>query len=337
MRARLPAGHGEPQAGVRCFSVESCVYAWSFGGTGNKGSMDTTARAVSYPGERDISILDFSRALMRDWWLIAAIVALAAVSSIIVALLLPPRYRAEAVIVEVGEGGGGAAAMLAPLGGLAGLAGLDVAALDRGSGRARAILNSRMLVEEFISRNDLLPVIFDEQWDSTTRKWATDPEDAPTLWLGVRTFVENIRTVREDPAAGVIRVGVDWKDPEAAAEWANGLVALANEIVRTRDLTDAERNLTYLNNQIARTNVVELQQVLYSLIETEMKTMMLANVKDEYAFAVIDPAVPPERRAFPHRAFVVVVGIILGFFIALLVVLLRLIARKQQVSRDSHS
>lgn len=288
-------------------------------------------------GEGDISFLEFWRALVGDWWLIGVIAALAAAFSVTIALSLAPMYRAEVVIVEVGEtrSGAGSAAMLAQFGGLAGLAGIDVAAFGDGSGRARAILNSRMLIEEFITRNELLPILFDNRWDSAAAGWSADSDKSPTLWLGVRRFFEDVRTVSEDPAAGVIRISVEWTDPGIAAKWANGLVDLANEIVRTRDLSDAERNVDYLNDEIARTNVVELRQVLYSLIESEMKTIMLANVKDEYAFAVIDPAVPPEMRSFPHRSFLVMIGTVLGAFIALLVVLVRLVVRKQRVRENS--
>ncbi len=295
--------------------------------------MDTSVEADTYRRERDISIFEFWRALAKDRWLVTAIVAIAGILSTVIALVLTPMYRAEIVVVEVGDrrSGLGAAAMLAPLGGLAGLAGIDLSTVDEGTGRARAVLHSRMLVEEFISQHDLLPVIFDEQWDPEAERWTLDTGERPTIWLGVRHIIEDVRSVEEDPAAGVIRISVEWKDPQTAADWANGLVALANETVRTRDLKEAERNLAYLNEQIARTNVVELQQVLYSLIESEMQTIMLAKLKEEYAFAVIDPAVPPERRSFPQRTLIVAIGTILGAFIALVAVLIRLVLKRQKI------
>ena len=81
----------------------------------------------------------------------------------------------------------------------------------------------------------------------------------------------------EDLTTGVITVRVEWTDPETAASWANDLVKLANEIVRIRALTEAQRNVDYLKQELSRTNVVGLQQVLYSLLESELNTIMLAN------------------------------------------------------------
>jgi uncharacterized protein involved in exopolysaccharide biosynthesis len=190
-----------------------------------------------------------------------------------------------------------------------------------------------MLVEEFISRNNLLPILFSDDWDATTRKWTTAPDATPTLWLGVKQFIEDIREIEEDSVTGVIRVTAEWEDPELASAWANGLVKLANQIVRTRDLTEAERSVAYLQSEITKTNILGLQQVLYSLIETEMQTIMLAKVKEEYAFEVIDPAVAPELRSFPHRALVAAIGTTLGGFIALMVILVRLVIRREEDRR----
>jgi uncharacterized protein involved in exopolysaccharide biosynthesis len=64
--------------------------------------------------------------------------------------------------------------------------------------------------------------------------------------------------------------------------------------------------------------VVEVQRSIYNLIESETKTLMLANVRTEFAFTVIDPAVPPERKYRPHRSLYVLFGLFLGFAIGVL-------------------
>ena len=67
-------------------------------------------------------------------------------------------------------------------------------------------------------------------------------------------------------------------------------------------MTDSSRNIQYLKDQIAKTDVVQLQGVMYSLVEAEMKTLMLANARSEYAFTVVDPASHSRaaRMAAPH-------------------------------------
>jgi uncharacterized protein involved in exopolysaccharide biosynthesis len=107
-------------------------------------------------------------------------------------------------------------------------------------------------------------------------------------------------------------------------------VALANELVRTRTIDESERNIAYLNDQISRTNIVELQRVMYNLIETETKTLMLAKGRAEYAFTVVDPAVAPEVRTSPKRTLMVILGGALGGLLGCLVALARNIWSRPQ-------
>jgi hypothetical protein len=94
-------------------------------------------------------------------------------------------------------------------------------------------------------------------------------------------------------------------------------VALANELIRTRVLEESSRNIGYLNRQLARTSELELRQVMYGIIESETKTLMLASGRAEYAFQIVDPAVPPEIRVRPHPALMVLVGTSLGTLIGI--------------------
>jgi uncharacterized protein involved in exopolysaccharide biosynthesis len=280
----------------------------------------------------EMSVLEYCRAVGRDWKMLAIITMSAAILSAAFALIVSEKFEGVAVVVDA-EGGRTSsvtAAMLGQLGGLAGLAGLDLSQFAGTTGNARAVLNSRTLVEEFITRNGLLPTLFRDEWDAKRKQWKSSKDEAPTLWLGVRKFVEDVRTIEEDPVTGIIRVKVAWEDPETAAAWANGLVALANQIVRNRDLKDAEKSVAYLQGEIQKTNIIGLQQVLYSLVESEMQTIMLAKVKEEYAFSVIDPAAVPELRTFPHRTLIVAIGTILGGFVALMVILVRLVVRRER-------
>ena len=53
-----------------------------------------------------------------------------------------------------------------------------------------------------------------------------------------------------------------------------------------------------------------------SLIESQINKIMLANVRKDYAFQVIDPAMSPsaDSQLRPNRPLIVAVGIVLGFF-----------------------
>jgi LPS O-antigen subunit length determinant protein (WzzB/FepE family) len=66
-----------------------------------------------------------------------------------------------------------------------------------------------------------------------------------------------------------------------------------------------------------------VQHALYGLIESETKTLMLASARMDYAFTVIDPAVPPERKYSPRRSLIVLGGMLAGLAIGMMVAYFR--------------
>jgi uncharacterized protein involved in exopolysaccharide biosynthesis len=284
---------------------------------------------ISVAESDEIDLLTILPLAWRRKYLVLSVTLLFGVAAVVIALTATPIYRAEVVITEVHEQGMGGAggALASQLGGLASVAGISLGANN--SGRpSQAILKSRHLVEEFVKRNNLVPDLF------------PNVKPQPTLWLAVRQFQGNILKISDDQRQNKTTVSIEWTNPETAAHWANGFVALANEIIRARALAESTSNVAYLKDQIARTNVVELQKVMYDLIESETKTLMLANARAEYAFTVVDPAVAPEIRISPRRVIIVSVSIGAGLFISLILALVldridrrRSIARRSPISR----
>jgi hypothetical protein len=121
----------------------------------------------------------------------------------------------------------------------------------------------------------------------------------------------------------MIKVSLEHYSPELAAQWLSLLIKDINEEIRQRDLREAERSIVYLNKQIEETNKADVKATLFSLVEEQMKTKMLANVRSEYVFKTIDPPVVPEMKAKPMRALIVVASVILGFMFSCLIVLFR--------------
>lgn len=244
--------------------------------------------------------------IKRHKLLVAAFVLVFAVAAATYAILTPSIYRAQAVIAAVRESSlSGTGSMSSQLSGLASLAGVDLGAGGDEERQFLAVLRSRHLVEEFIRRNNLIPVLFPKP----------NPENPPTMWRAVERFKGDVLDISEDTRRGTLTVSMDWTDAATAALWSNSFVALANDLIRTHTTDESQRNIKFLNDQVSRTNVVELQRVFYTLIEGETKTLMLASGRPEYAFRVVDPAVAPELRVKPHRTLLTLGGAALGFFL----------------------
>ena len=227
--------------------------------------------------------------------LVGAIVGAAAFVS--VSYMLPRECSASVTLLPVkSERPAALNGAVGQLSGLASLAGIGIGNDDDRS-EAIATLRSRALGSAFIEKYKLLPLIFQDKWDAASGRWrGNDSEDVPTLNDGYRRFDREIRSVTEDRRTGIVTLTITWRDPIQAADWANELAARVNREMRDRAIGEARRSLDYLNRELDKTRIVAaLRNPIYRLIENRINTVMLANVRDEYAFRIIDRATPPER------------------------------------------
>lgn len=124
-------------------------------------------------------------------------------------------------------------------------------------------------------------------------------------------------------------LAVEWRDPEQAASWVNELVVRLNNHEKQLAIKETEQSLAYLKEQLPKTSVMEVQQAIYRLIEAQTKKIMLANVRDQFVFKVIDPAVVPEKRVKPNRKLIVFLGAMSGLVSGILLALLASNMRKK--------
>jgi uncharacterized protein involved in exopolysaccharide biosynthesis len=138
----------------------------------------------------------------------------------------------------------------------------------------------------------------------------------------VRLLQEDVLSVVDDPGSSVLALKVRWKDAQIAAAWANGLVAFVNQQVRERVRTEANRSIQFLNRALESTDVVATREAISRLIEAQTKTIMLVSVREDFAFRVVDPAVPAEQDDYisPNRPIIALMAgtlALLGFVIAI--------------------
>jgi uncharacterized protein involved in exopolysaccharide biosynthesis len=275
------------------------------------------------------------RDVLRHKWLVAAATLVCGVAGTAYAFLAPQWFRAEVVMIPVTQKSPLSTSSLGEIGGLASLAGLDLG--GGGDQESMAALRSRAFAAEFIAARNLIPVLFADDWDPVHGKWnSSDPDKQPDMRKAVEYFDEKVRTVGEDKKSGVVTIAVQWKDRSLAADWANDLARLINARMRKRALEESERNVDYLQHEIAAANIVSLQQSIGRVLESELQKLMMARGSEEYAFKIIDPAVAPRKRYSPQRALVVIMSTIAGALLSIGFVLLRrkleIDARQQRIT-----
>lgn len=259
----------------------------------------------------EIDLWELWETIWSGRWLIVAITGVFTLGGVTYALLAQEWYKADVVLAPADKkaGAGGA---LAQLGGLASLAGISIPGASEGE--PVAVLKSKDFARSFITDLNLMPALL-EGGDWGDKK--------PDIRDAVKVFDTKIRTVTEDKKSGLVTLSVRWKDPDTAADWANVLVKRLNDRLRTQAQEESERNVAFLQREIAATSVVSLQQSMGRVLEGEMQKLMLARGNEEFAFKVIDRATPPKQRETPKRTLIALVSMLAGGFLGVLFVFLR--------------
>ncbi|WP_428397785.1 Wzz/FepE/Etk N-terminal domain-containing protein [Marinobacter salarius] len=293
-----------------------------------------------YHPDDEIDLRELIATVWAGKWLILAITILFAVGGVTYALYKPDIYQANALLAPEDSDGG--ARLGGQLGGLANLAGVNIG--QGGSSKtviAREVLQSRAFLTDFIHRHDLsVPLMGTKGW-STQREewiynrdaynleageWKTDKDGKglkPTDWDLVKKFKESHLSVSENKDNGMVTVSVKSQSPIAAKQWTDWLVKDINEHMRARDIEEAEASIEYLQTKLNETSIAGMQQVFYQLIESETRTVMLANAQKEYVFNTVDPAVVPQEKSEPKRALICVLATMLGGMLGVFIVFIR--------------
>ncbi len=261
-----------------------------------------------------VGLYELAELGIRRWWIGAVSMLASLAIASWVAFTSVPTYRAEAVLMLAQPADQADSRLPDQLGGLAALAGLSLRGAGDRKAEALATLQSRLLSDEFVRDKNLLPVLFDQRWDSSQQRW-NETAKVPTLWDARKLIANKILKVLEDRKTGLITLAVEWKDPELAAEWAKELVARTNRMLQEASYRRSNRNIEFLKKQLGETEILGVRDALNKIMESELKTSMLAQRSEDYVLRMVDPPVPPEERIWPRRTLIMLLGMISGLFI----------------------
>ena len=297
----------------------------------------------------ELGLYDFVQLVRTRRRTLGWTMAATTIMGLLIGIFSRPVYLAETVLAPLSTGVDGQAieGLGSSLGGIASLVGLGGKNGASDIEQNIAVLRSRALVEHFVDHYQLAIVLFANRWDKGEGRWKKGlpnsimgrvsrllnslsgdtvrvrPSDgAPTPDEIYRAF-DKVRTVNRDEKTGLVTLGMKWHDPIVAATWASEYAAVANNYIRAQKIGEAERSLKYLEEQIRQTSLTEMHDSLYKLVESETKQSMLANVREEFAFRIIDPATAPELRVSPKRAILLGIGLMGGFMLGLGIILVQ--------------
>jgi len=297
----------------------------------------------------EVNLTELFHILWKGKWLIVLTTALLTIASVFYALEQPNVYKSEALLAAAEqEQSGGLGALAGQFGGLASLAGVNLGGSATASKTQLAleVLKSRQFTFEFIKKHNILPNLMavkswnpldnsieynEEIYNKTDKKWIREvkapfkPE--PSMQEAYEEFSQLI-TANMDKESGMITISIEHVSPVIAQQWVNWLIQDINSVMKSRDVEEASKSTEFLTEQLEQTKIADIRTVLYKLIEEQTKTIMFANVRDEYVFKTIDPALVPEKKFKPSRALICILGFLFGVAFGTAIVLTRHFLKK---------
>jgi uncharacterized protein involved in exopolysaccharide biosynthesis len=296
-----------------------------------------------YDEEDEINLLDYWRVIRKRQKIIIRVVIATVLATVVISLLMTNIYQAKAVITPItakDSGGGGAISLLTQqFGGLPGIV------LPGGSSASEIVnlLKSNILREKVIERHQLLPVLFYKKWDTEKKDWKRggwislnpltyvgklaraissgdqksgqkkDP-DVPDSWDGLREFSDIVK-INQNIKENVITITVDYYDPDMAAKMVEYFLTTLTDHMSGEAKRVATINRQYLEEQLVKTADPLIKQKVYNLIAQQVETSMMAEVKENFAFKVIDPPKVPDKKTKPKRVQMILISFFVAIFI----------------------
>lgn len=303
----------------------------------------------SVRNNNEIWLVVYWRVIMNRRKMIGKFVLAVVILTLIISLCMKNIYGAKAIIIPIApkESGGSsiAASIMQQVGGLSAIGIPD----SSSSAEIVTLLQSNILREKIISQYNLLPVLFSDQWDENTKNWKKrawyNPlylisslirlikpvdkkgikknEEIPDVWDGLREL-DDVVKIYNNVKDKTITIVAEFDDPVMAANIAGYFLAELNDHMSSEAKRVALTNRKYLEQQLDQTADPFIKQKIYNLIAQQIETSMMAEVKENFAFKVIDPPKVPDRKLKPKRVQMMfisllaslLIGIAIAFFLA---------------------
>ena len=285
---------------------------------------------------------DIRASLMTLWlgkFIILGFTTVCAITAIFYSLSLPNIYTSSAIL-KVNNDSNTQASMFSQYSGLASMAGISLPS-QSGDKMQYAIqtLKSKEFVKYLLKENMVLPnlmavkeydsvsksIVYDEKiYIENSNKWIREVSQGRSI---IPSHIEVFEIsynphyqARKDMKSGFLYVSFSHQSPGFSYSFLKKTIEVLNKISKEKDLQESQDALNYLYEKLSESQQKEVRSSINTLIESQLKTQMLGNIRDDYLVSYIDPPFYPENKSFPKRSQMVILATILGFMVSILFV-----------------
>ncbi len=259
----------------------------------------------------EIRLLDCLKPVWKHKMLIILIVLIGIIGTGIISLRMAPVYEAKTVIIPAGilsRDQGATTSFLATQFGIA-------PPTTPASVEIVNLLKSNVLREKILKKYNLLPLIF------SAARIQTMTENQ-LVWGGLR-YLQGATIVNFNPKDNLITLSFQYKDPDKAAQIVGFTLDELNSHMANEAKRVADTNKHYLEAQLDKAADPFIKAKIYALIAQQIETSVMAEVKENFAFKVLDPPMVPDVKIGPKRVQMIELAFLLslcvGIFVAFVV------------------
>ena len=284
-----------------------------------QGTSDPLNQVEISSEEKEFSFKDLFEAIWINKFFIIIFPLLVGSITALYTLTLPNMYRAEILLASSESKNQNTSAAST---GLAVLAGVNLQSTDNKTLIAIETLKSRKFISEFLIRHEALPALMAPiSWNSEEDILEVG-EYHGSIQQATKRFKRIFFVGKLSQFEPFVLMTISHISPTQGRDWLESMVEDLNQSLSQRDVTEVENSIKYLQEQINKTNVTELKKLFYSMIEAQTSKAMLAEVRPEYAFRVIDPAIAPELKYSPYRLFITLLSVVYSFVATIVICVL---------------
>jgi uncharacterized protein involved in exopolysaccharide biosynthesis len=271
--------------------------------------------------DRQKNFLDYLTVLPKRKGLIFSLAFIAVLAALMLTLTMPDVYRSEATIIPRPRDEDSAAG-ISPLQDFVGIAGEIVR--FGGSGdvdKFEIVLKSRELTRRVVKKYDLMPDLFEEQWDPLKNQWEEGPtptfQDAYNLLMGMLKVARQRNT-------DILTLAFEHEDPRFAKIMVGNYLAELSESLREETLEEAAENKRFLREQLDATSDILLKEKLWILLAKEIEKEIFLRAQKYHGFIVLDPpvAADPDKKVKPNRPLIVMLSGMVAVLVAIILAFL---------------
>ena len=282
----------------------------------------------------EIDLKNIFKNLFESKFTIFTISSLFAIFSIIYSLYLPNIYQSQALLAPVQERQSSMSSF-GQAANLASLAGISLGSSSAGDKSVEAIeriksfdffskfflpsikLEDLMAVDSWNNSNNQL-LYEEDSFDSDKNVWLTG---IPSEQQAYGKYREKM-SISQDKKTSFVTISIKHKSPNIAKRWTENIIEEINRSMREEEKNKVTNSIEFLNNQISSVNYNEIKQSISSLLEEQMKSLMLIEADENYIFKVISSPISPEKKSEPRRSIIVMLSTFFGFILSIIYVLI---------------